>query len=103
MRLFGRRPTTTPQAEAERRDAQRREDAAEQERRRGVAAQEQRQRERAAAEFEAEQARASAESIAAACKQFGHWFPGQPAPESRLGGRPTWRERIVEAIREGWH
>jgi hypothetical protein len=60
------------------------------------------ERERAEAERIAAQVRADAEAIRRSCELVGHWWPNQPMPESRLTGRPTWRERLVELLFEAW-
>lgn len=101
--LFRKRRATTPQAEAERRDAQRREATAEQERRRDAAAQAHREREAEEVRFETERARESSEAIKATCRAVGFWWPhGAPISASRLSARPTLAERVADTIREGW-
>jgi hypothetical protein len=91
--LFRRRASTTPQPERPNRAEQEHEARV----RRVHAERERREAERIAA-----QVRADAEAIQRSCEVLGFWWPGTPVPDSRLSGRPTLRERLVEMLMSAW-
>lgn len=57
-----------------------------------------REQEREEAEREEELRRVSREEIEQACKQLGHWWPGEVGFENRLSGRPSWRSRLAARL-----
>lgn len=92
-------PPLPPSDERAQRWARLRRDAARQHRARAEA---QAAAGRAELEQLAERHRTSVEDIERACATLGHWWPGTPRPEGRLTGRPSWRAKVIEAIRVGW-
>lgn len=100
--LFKTRTQSAPAEDAAERERQQRGAVNTQERQRAAAARARMEQEREEAKLAEELRAESAARIAAACKQFGYWFPHAPAPESRLSGRLSWGERALENIRESW-
>lgn len=105
MTLFRRRPTTAAQDDAQRRGEQRKA-VAEQERQREREARATRAREREEEEEQRREYDAAVESAARMARAYSQGAPwgvsGGFGSASRLSGRPTPAERLLEGLRVGW-